>query len=250
MNSRSVAIFAVVVAIIVGTALWFLNSSDAPHYTPKPAETAATPAPSKPPTDTTTTAPAEKPPVVKTAPPTPEVKPETPPTVITKDDQMIDQVLRASGSDNSDASNTATAQNLINLLPTLTKDGQVECAQHIANLISDKEFGRVMHFWKNPGTNPDVIEVLATDLMNRDDSVKLPAMLDAAKMPNHPYHDEALVNLEIFLDGDYGTDWNKWESVMKDYLKKQAEETQAEENAAAAPPAPAAPAPKGKPAPR
>lgn len=242
MNSRSVAIFAIVVAVIVGTALWFLNSTEAPQYTPPKPQVATTPAPENPGSETKTT--PDKPTVTQAAPATPEVKPAPAPPAITEDDRKIDGVLRASGSDNSDASNTSTAQNLINLLPTLTKDGQVECAQHIANLISDKEFGRVMHFWKNPGTNPDVIEVLATDLMNRDDSVKLPAMLDAAKMPGHPYHDEALVNLEIFLDGDYGTDWNKWESVMKDYLKKQAEETQAEESA------PVVPTPGAKPAPR
>ena len=62
------------------------------------------------------------------------------------------------------------------------------------------------------------------DLMNRDDAVKLPALLDLAKMPNHPHHEEALNDLQIFLDQDNGENWAKWDTSVKAYLKKQAAE--------------------------
>lgn len=220
MNARSLAIFSVVVAAIVGIAIWFLNSSDAPHVPPEVAKVKAPEVLQKP----------EPPKPPETKPPAPTVvskedpKPvaPTPAPMLSEDDRKIDEVLKAGGDD--DAGHTTTAQNLINLLPTLSTDGQVECAQHVMNLLSDEEFQRIMPFWKNSATNPDVIEVLATDLMNREDKVKLPAMLDAAKLPNHPYHEEALSNLEIFLDADHGTDWVKWDASLKDYLKKQAEE--------------------------
>jgi hypothetical protein len=81
-----------------------------------------------------------------------------------------------------------------------------------------------MHIWRNPSFNSEVIEVFATDLMNREHKVMLPAMLDAVKMPNHPFHDEAKTTLEVFLDEDYGTDVAKWEKAMKDFLKKEAAE--------------------------
>jgi hypothetical protein len=224
MNSRSIAIFAIVIAAVIGGALWYLSGENAPHAvqnveTPEPiTRPSATPSP-------------EAPKITRVVPKdtTPEVKPEpaTPapaPAAMTEDDRKIDEVLRLFPNDNSDLANTNTAQALINLLPTLTKDGQEECAQHICNLLSDEEYKRLLPMWRNPGINSDVLEVFATDLMNRDDTVKLPAMLDAAKIPNHPYHEEALVNLQIFLDGDYGTDWPKWDKAMKEYLAKQAAE--------------------------
>jgi hypothetical protein len=222
MNSRSVAIFAVVVALLVGTSIWFLYSDYAPHQPPTPD-----PVPAAAPKKETSNAklPDTKPDLVKpatgespkTMPPAP-----TPPT-LTEDDRKIDQALRMFPG-NTDQDHTNTAQALINLLPTLSSDGQVECAQHVSNLLTDQEFGRVLHIWRNPSFNPEVIEVFATDLMNREHKVMLPAMLDALKMPNHPYHEEAKTTLEVFLDGDFENDVPKWEKAMKDFLKKEADE--------------------------
>jgi len=36
-----------------------------------------------------------------------------------------------------------------------------------------------------------VLDVLVTDLMNRDDAIKLPTLLEIAKIPNHPHREEA-----------------------------------------------------------
>jgi hypothetical protein len=85
-----------------------------------------------------------------------------------------------------------------------------------------------------------------TDLMNREDSVKLPVMLDIAKIPNHPHREEAHTDLEIFLDEDYGTDWAKWEAAMKTYLAKEAADEAADAAAASAQP-PGAAARRGAP---
>lgn len=223
MNSRSVAIFAVVVAIIVGATLWFLNSEHAPHYSPA-TPGGATPAPAAPKNnnpDPNPPAPPNTRPVVQ---PAPDAKPPAAAAVVmTDDDRKIDDILsRFPG--NTDADNTNTAQALINILPTLTADGQSEAAQHIVNLLDDKEIGRLMPIWKNPGTNQDVIDVIGTDMMNRENSVMLPAMLEALKNPKHPFHDDAQSTLEIFLDEDYGDNIPKWEAAMKKFLKEEAAE--------------------------
>ncbi len=227
MNSRSVAIFAAVVAILVGTAIWFLNSDVAPHASPKVEPDAVVVKPSQPPVKSqpgvTATKPKSEPaPSVAVKPaPTIAAKPPAPP--ITEDDRKIDEVLRLFNG-NTDQDNTNTAQSLINLLPALTKDGQAECAQHISNLLSDEEYKRIMPIWRNPSYNPDVIEVFATDLMNRPSKIMLPAMLDAIKMPTHPYHEEAKSTMQVFLDEDYGDNIPKWDSAMKAFLKKEADE--------------------------
>ncbi len=224
MNSRSVAIFATVVAVLVGTAIWFLNSDIAPHASPRVEPIVAIAKPTQPPLKSQPGAAATKP---KAEPgamkPAPIVAAETPALPITEDDRKIDEVLRLFNG-NTDQDNTNTAQSLINLLPALTKDGQTECAQHISNLLSDEEYKRIMPIWRNPSYNPDVIEVFATDLMNRPSKIMLPAMLDAIKMPNHPYHEEAKSTMQVFLDEDYGDNIPKWESAMKTFLKKEADE--------------------------
>ncbi|MEA3208991.1 MAG: hypothetical protein QOE70_2048 [Chthoniobacter sp.] len=217
MNFRAFLILVVLIAAICGAAIWFLLST--PPVPPLPMVKMATPArievkPEPPP-------PA---PTLAVATPQPSVtviKPAAQP--LAEWELKIDAVLRAN-PDNTEAANSATAQMLINMLPTLPADGQAEAAQHISNLLADKDYGRVLPILRNPSMPEEVLDVLVTDLMNRDDTVKLPALLDIAKIPNHPHREEAATDLQIFLDEDYGTDWAKWDAALKAYLKKQAEE--------------------------
>jgi len=218
MNTRLVAILAVVVLGIVGAAIWFLQMQP-----PTPAVATATPAPAP---RTTTAGGANMIPLTpgttvaatNTSPTATPRKVVTPPRTQTEWEARIDQVL------DLQAGETETAKMLINLMPTLPPDGQAEAAQHITNLVLDKDYGLVMPMLRNTALSEGVQDVLITDLMNRDDNVKLPALLEVARIPNHPYHEEAMTDLQIFLDQDFGTNWAKWDSSMREYLRKQAAE--------------------------
>lgn len=226
-NNRPLLILACVVLAIVGGTLWFLNSSKVPEpIRPKRTSSAATIAS---PTPSSATSPARGTPaaeVARSQPPRPAGTP--PPRPLQDWELRIDEVLR------SNADEAQTAKILINMLPTLPAEGQEEAAQHISNLTLDENYKDVLPLVKNPNLPEEVLDVLVTDLMNRDDAVKLPALLDIAKTPNHPHHEEARTDLEIFLDEDFGSDWGRWETAMKNYLKKQAAE-EAEANAAVPP---------------
>jgi hypothetical protein len=232
MNPRSLIIFSSVAIAIVVATLLYLNSSEAPHKQAVADVAVVSPEPTIP----------DLPPGPENVASTPKTTPDpVAPSIpaptepeITEDDRRIHEII-SSQQDNSLASNTTTAQNLLNLLPTLKPDRQTECAQHIANLLDDREYRRALPIWRNASFNKEVLEVLGTDLMNRSDDVKLPAMLDAAKQPGHPFNEEAKSILNIFLDNDYGTDWTKWDAAIKTFLKDQA--------AAAAPGAPDTAAP-------
>jgi len=224
MNNRFLLILSLVVVAIVLGALAILNMGP----TPPVAAPAPTQEPSAPltstdisPSRTERTAPAE---TARTeAPPQPPTQPIQP------WERKLDEVLSSS------ADEAQTAQILINLFPGLPPDGQAEYAEHIANLIEDKDYDKVMPLLKNPSVSEEALDVFVTDLVNREDATKLPALLEIAKIPNHPHKQEALDDLELFLDEDHGTDWNKWTTGVQDYLKKQAAE-EAEENAEAATP--------------
>jgi hypothetical protein len=231
MNTRLLGILAVIVVAICIGAMWFLNSTPpvpvvvTPPITPAPATSApATPEPVRPiPRDTPKIAAR-----TESTPAKPTERPQPPATKPMADWEIkIDQVLQ------TNADESQTAQMLINLLPTLPPEGQEEAAQHISNLILDKDYNKVAALVKNPGLPEDVLDVFVTDLMNREDEVKLPILLDIAKIPNHPHHEEAVTDLQIFLDEDYGKDWTKWEAAMKSYLQRQVAENAAAEKEAA-----------------
>ncbi len=128
-------------------------------------------------------------------------------------ESTIDQILR------SNVSEEQMAQMLINILPTLPEDGQIEAANHIANLLPDSNYNSVRPLLLNANLPESVLSVFFTDLMNRDDTTKLNAFLDIAQIPNHPFHDEALSDLQIYVGDDYGTDWGKWQTAVDQYLK-------------------------------
>lgn len=228
MNNRPLIILAVAVLGIVGVSFWFLNSK--PYVPPVVSEPAKIDVPLGPHIPDQT--PGERPKIepAKVAPAKTAQGPKATPRPLEPWELKIDEVLR------SNADETQTAQILINMLPSLPAEGQEEAAQHISNLILDKDYSKVMPLVKNPNLPEEVLDVFVTDLMNRDDSTKLPALLEIAKIPNHPHHEEALTDLEIFLDEDYGTDWNRWNTAMQTYLKKQAAE-EAETEAGTTPPA-------------
>jgi hypothetical protein len=231
-NNRPLIALAVVVLAIVGGTLWFLNSTKPVIEPIKPITTAPTGTPANTQTTSAPT-PAAAPKNIDLTKNQPPAKPAATPRPLADWELRIDEVLR------SNADESQTAQILINLLPTLPPEGQEEAAQHISNLILDENYSKVLPLVKNPNLPEEVLDVFVTDLMNRDDATKLPALLEIAKIPNHPHHEEALTDLEIFLDEDFGTDFGRWDTAMKAYLKKQAAE-EAEANSAVPPsPAPA-----------
>ena len=221
MNSRVLAVLAVTVLAICGGAIWFLNSQPGE---PVPVATAvvqqATPEAATPKEITVVRRPGSETPSKMPAS-EPGVSATEPAPALTEWEVKIDQVLRAN------ADESQTAQLLINMLPTLPKEGQAEAAQHITNLVLDKDYSRILPLVRNPALSEEVLDVFVTDLMNREDTVKLPALLEIARIPNHPHHEEAASDLQIFLDEDYGSDWPKWDAAMKSYLKKQAAENAA-----------------------
>jgi len=126
---------------------------------------------------------------------------------------QIDQVLRA------EADEAQTARTLITMLPNMPEEGQIEAAHHISNLLDDNDYASLKPTLLNTQMPEEVLSVLFTDLMNRGDEVKLRAFLDVARIPNHPYQEEALSDLQIYLDEDYGIDWNRWSEAVERYLQ-------------------------------
>lgn len=148
-------------------------------------------------------------PIVEPAPkPLVESTPGKPPVVEVWQGR-IDQVLR------SQLPVSQAAQVLIGILPALPEEGQVEAAEHISNLLENNDYAKVRPLFLNPATPEPVLNVFFYDLLNREDEVKLPTLLELAKIPNHPLREEAIGDLELLLDASHGSDWAKWEQAVK-----------------------------------
>jgi hypothetical protein len=210
-NPKRALILAAVAVIAVGSVVTFALLQTPPPAPPADLIAAATPSPA--PAQTQSTQPLVSSQTSRDAETVTVPKASKNDEPIPVWETQIDNVLR------SNVGEAQTAQILLNMLPTLPEDGQVEAANHIANLLPDANYNQVKPVLLNPNTSEDVLSVFFTDLMNRDDQTKLRTFLDIAKVPNHPFHEEALSDLEIYVGDDYGTDWTKWNAAVEKYLR-------------------------------
>jgi len=128
-------------------------------------------------------------------------------------EDKLDEILGSTSSDQD------KAKQMLELFPNLPADGQEEVAQHLSNLVADSDFGLLRAYLTNAALADNVLDVLLDDVLNRPNSLKLPALLEVARSAQHPKAAEAKDFLELFLEEDYGDDWDKWQSQMQEWLK-------------------------------
>lgn len=158
---------------------------------------------------------------------TPEIKTET--DVVAADtnsfdpgswEERLDEIL-GDADDDTDRK----ANQLLDMMDKVGVEAQTEIAGHVVNLINDKDFAeRAAKYLTNADVPESISSVFMDDLYNRDDEMKLPLLLAVARNDKHALKDEAKDLLELYLEEDYGTNWNQWEEAMKKYLKEQAEQ--------------------------
>jgi hypothetical protein len=116
------------------------------------------------------------------------------------------------------------AEKLLALWPGLPEEGQVETMEHISNLLPDEKFSLLAQTLTNAATAEAVLDIIMGDALNRPNALKLPSLLEVAKVPGHPKAEEALEILEVFVDHNYGTDWAQWDKAVKAWLKENPDE--------------------------
>ncbi len=127
--------------------------------------------------------------------------------------ERLDEVL------SSDATDPDKARQLLQLFPLASNEGKAELAQHLSNLVPDEDYALLGSYLTNSTSPEEVLDVLLSDLLNRPDRLKLPLLLEVARSPQHPKAAEAKDLMELYLEEDYGTDWNLWRTKVYEYLK-------------------------------
>jgi len=136
-----------------------------------------------------------------------------PSDLITNWEDRVDEILTSSVPE------ADKARKMLEMFPRLPEGGQVEVAQHLANLVSDQDYPSLGRFLTNSALPEPVLDVLVADVLNRPNSVKLPALLGVARDPQNPKAGEAKDILQLFLEEDYGADWNTWQAKVDQWLK-------------------------------
>jgi hypothetical protein len=164
-------------------------------------------------------------PVEKTNKPVPAPVIEAPAPVVmtppvetsTNWEEKLDNVLL------SDADESSKADSILALMPYASNEGKVELAQHLVNLVQDDHYSGAAELLTNSATSEEVSTVLLNDLLNRNNTLKLPMLLAVARQEDHPLKTEAKDMLELFLQEDDGTNWDQWDTAINKWLEENQE---------------------------
>jgi hypothetical protein len=107
----------------------------------------------------------------------------------------------------------------------------------MVNLLSDEQFPSTARYLNDTNTPETVITLLMNDMLNRPDTVKLPMLLDLAQVAGHPLAEESKTILGIYVEQDFGDNWDEWRKGIEEYLKKEAAMNATENAPAETPPA-------------
>jgi len=128
-------------------------------------------------------------------------------------DQKLDSILLGAGEVND------KADSILALLKASPADAQPELAQHLINMAQDDHYDGVAGLLTNATTQTAVSTILMNDLLNRRNTLKLPMLLAIARNDDHPLKDQAKDMLELFLQADYGADWDQWSTAVDNWLQ-------------------------------
>lgn len=134
--------------------------------------------------------------------------------VITNWEDRVDQIL----GDSTEVEEKA--RKMLELLPQFPEAGQIEAAQHIANLLADEDYEKFGRYLVNPKTAVEVQDIILADVLNRPNEIKLPLLLQTARTAGNAKAADAKEILELYLEEDYGNDWDRWQQEMIKWLKE------------------------------
>jgi hypothetical protein len=149
--------------------------------------------------------------------PRPVHLPPPPPEENMEWEQQLDDVLLADTDPNT------KADRILALIPTAPTNAQVELSQHLVNMVQDDHYDGAAQLLTNPATPSDVSTVLMNDLLNRNNTLKLPMLLSVARDDDHPLKDQAREMLELLIQQDDGTNWDQWGASINTWLQNNAQ---------------------------
>jgi len=133
--------------------------------------------------------------------------------VATDWEQRLDDILLGDDDENG------KADKILALIPIAPADAKQELAQHLVNMVQDDHYDGTAEMLTNAATPADVSDVLMNDLLNRNNTLKLPLLLAIARNDDHPLKAQALDLLGLLTQEDNGTNWDQWSTTIDTWLQ-------------------------------
>jgi hypothetical protein len=133
--------------------------------------------------------------------------------VATDWEEKLDAILLGDDDENG------KADAILALIPRAPAEHQQELAQHLVNMVQDDHYDGTAEMLTNAVTPADVSDVLMNDLLNRNNTLKLPMLLAIARNPDHPLKDQAVDLLGLLTQEDNGTNWDQWSTTIDTWLQ-------------------------------
>lgn len=173
-------------------ALYVLFFNEQPN-TPQPT-------PALPPTAQSQTPPAEA--------------PEAPKFPTLSQNQQLPWEDAVSAAIDSSKDPSHVFHQLIAILKDAPLAAQGVLAKHLTNVASDDDFLAILPYIGDRAMSKQFHTVIATDLLNRPDAIKLPALLQVASSEWHPLHAQCLTFLTALTQENAEDDWAKWKEIV------------------------------------
>jgi hypothetical protein len=144
----------------------------------------------------------------------PKPAPDSPPLGVAAEwEKQLDEVLLA------DIDPNLKADRILAMIPTAPSNAQVELTQHLVNMVQDDHYDGAAQLLTNSTTPAAISTVLMNDLLNRNNTLKLPMLLAVASDSDHPLKDQARDMLELLIQEDDGTNWDQWAASISTWLQ-------------------------------
>jgi len=213
MNKIGLSLISVMIVAVIAGVIIMLRPETEPNVNWGGADKAPA----------TTTAPTPDQPPLPDDPPSPGNKPadSEPEMSEARKAQLAawqDKISSALADDT--ISNQVAVQRLLSLAkdPNVDETVRLDALEHSLNLTDDEEFGEVLPILTDTSAPVEMLDSALTDLYNRGDRVKLESVLEVAKIPDHPLHEDAIELLEFYVDENYGDDWDAWGTAVNTYF--------------------------------
>jgi len=119
-----------------------------------------------------------------------------------------------------DIASLQKAQVFVSMLAKSEPDDQRKLAHASVRQVANTNYALLRHGLFNPRLPRPVLSVFMTDVLKRDNKVRMPALLTLARSDAHPMQAEAEQLLTVYLGQNYGTNWLKWEEALLVWLER------------------------------
>jgi hypothetical protein len=120
-----------------------------------------------------------------------------------------------------DLSNEDKVRQLLSKIGSLPHDGKVLAMEEATKLIPDEQYNQYRPTLFALVSSNELRETVLLDVLTRGEPVRMPTLVEMLKQPpntEHPAHEDIREILVAYLDTDYGSNLDGWDSAVKKFL--------------------------------